>query len=152
MFVIISDEASFLPAKCVPVCEVVCSRSVLLCFSTCFGAGDIVDDELPCLDGRSVVISCTADGTTCMSCSDGGALQDSNSDLTTLVGIGFGLGTGHHSVVLQDVYVVDRNYSDSVRDQLIVNLLVSTLGNNQGSHTIIGIQGCYSPDLVEHFD
>ena len=89
MFVNISDEASFLPANCVTVCEVVCSRSVLRRFSTCFGAGDIVGDELPCLDGRTVVVSCTADGTTSMSCSDGGALQDSNSNLTTLVGIGW---------------------------------------------------------------
>ena len=38
---------------------------------TCFGAGDIVGDELPCLDGRTVVVSCT----TCMSCSDGDVLQ-----------------------------------------------------------------------------
>lgn len=67
------------------MCEVVCSRSVLRRFSTCFGAGDIVGDELPCLDGRTVVVSCT----TCMSCSDGDVLQDSNSDLTTLVGIGW---------------------------------------------------------------
>ena len=70
MFVNTSDEASFLLTNCATVCEVVCSRSVFRCFSTCFGAGDIVGDELPCLDERTVVVSCTADGTTCMSCSE----------------------------------------------------------------------------------
>ena len=66
MFVNISDEASFLPANCVTALEVVCSQSILRRFSTCFGAGYIVGDELPCLDGRTVVV-CTADGTMCMS-------------------------------------------------------------------------------------
>ena len=56
-----------------------------MAFSTCFG--DIVGDVLPCLDGRTVVVSFTVAGT--VSCSGGSILQDSTSDLKMLVGIGW---------------------------------------------------------------
>ena len=43
-----SGDISFLPANCVVVCDVECSRRVLCHFSICFGAGEIAGDELQC--------------------------------------------------------------------------------------------------------
>ena len=55
-------------------------------------------------------------------------------------------------MMLGDVYVINRDFREGDRDQLIVNSLVKTLGNNPGCHTIMGIQGCNSPNSVEQFD